>query len=180
MRWSRKLPPPVLVAAAALVAGAWGAVELGRWRQTRAKAGRVEGYRDLVWRHARRQALPTELVEAVILHESGGDPRAVSDRGARGLMQITPIAEREVLRRTPMAGGDLFDPDYNLAVGTAYLRMMLDRFDGDLHLALAAYHAGPTRIAALRRRHPELDGRTLVERHAPRSTAAYCRKVLAR
>ena len=151
---------------------------LARWRHARAKARRVAAFRELIWKHAQANALPTELVRAVILHESGGDAGAVSARGAEGLMQITPITEREVLDRTGIAAGDLFDPDYNIRIGTAYLKMLMERFDGDTHLVLAAYHAGPTRIAELRAAHPDLDSPRLVERHAPASTAAYCRKVI--
>lgn len=110
--------------------------------------------------------------------ESGGDPRAVSGKNARGLMQITPIAEKEILQKTGWDKGDLFDPDYNVKIGSAYLRRMLDRFEGDTVLAVAAYNAGPTRITRLRKRHPEMHSRELVARHAPRETAGYVRNVL--
>ncbi len=170
----------VLAAAAILTAGGYAALRLAAWCNARAKVRRARRYREIIWRHARANALPTELVAAVIVAESGGKPDAVSKKNARGLMQITPIAEREVLERTAGRRGDLFDPEYNILIGTAYLRMLLDRFGGDLHLALAAYHAGPSRLAKLRRRHPGLSGKQLVENHAPRSTARYCRQVLGR
>lgn len=168
----------LLVAAAVLVAGAWGTYRLLRCQHARAKVKRAQAYRGIIWRHARDNAVPTELVEAVIVAESGGNPQAVSPKNARGLMQITPIAEREVLQRRGIDNGDLFDPDYNVLVGTAYLKMLADRFDGDWYLVLAAYHAGPTRVAQLRKAHPSLSGRELVRRHASRSTAAYCRQIL--
>ena len=168
----------LLAAAAVLVAGAWGTYWLLRSQHTRAKVKRAQTYRDIIWRHARDNSVPTELVQALIVAESGGDPQALSPKNARGLMQITPIAEREVLQRRHIDKGDLFDPDYNVRVGTAYLKMLADRFDGDWYLVLAAYHAGPTRMARLRKAHPSLSGKELVQRHALRSTAAYCRQIL--
>ena len=168
----------LLAAAVVVIAGLWGGQHLLRRRHARAKARRVAAHRELIWKHAQANAVATELVRAVILHESGGVPAAVSPKGAKGLMQITSVTEREVLDRTGLAKGDLFDPDYNIRIGTAYLKMLMKRFDGDTHLVLAAYHAGPTRIAKLRAAHPDLDSRRLVEKHAPASTAAYCRKVI--
>jgi soluble lytic murein transglycosylase len=94
-------------------------------------------------------------------------------------MQIRRAALRDVLAADSDIGeGDLFDPDYNLRVGTAYLRMMVERFGGDLYLALAAYNWGPTSVSKARKAHPGLTGRELVIRHAPRETRAYCRRVL--
>lgn len=140
---------------------------------------RLADYGPLIRRHAEAQDLPVRLVTAVIRAESGGDPNARSDKDARGLMQVRSIAERDVHRPGDLPDGDLFDPDYNLRVGTIYLRMMVDRFGGDLHLALAAYNMGPTALRKLTREHPKLSGRQLIERHAPKATRAYCRKVLA-
>ena len=170
----------LLAAAAVLVVGAWGTYRLLRRQHASAKVKRAQSYREIIWRHAQDNSVPTELVEAMIVAESGGNPQAVSPKNARGLMQITPIAEREVLQRRGIDKGDLFDPDYNVLVGTAYLKMLADRFDGDWYLVLAAYHAGPTRVAQLRKAHPSLSGKELVRRHALRSTAAYCRQILTR
>ena len=168
----------ILVIIAAVAAGGYTAARLILWRHEQSKTRRIEELRETIWRHAQAAALPPELVEAVIRAESGGDPTAVSRKNARGLMQITPIAERDVLRRTGIEGGDIFDVDYNVRIGTIYLRMLINRFGGDLHLALAAYNAGPTKIARLRKAHPGLTSKRLVERHAPRATARYCRAIL--
>lgn len=139
---------------------------------------RVAAQGDIISRHAASSRLPVWLVEAVIRAESGGDPRAVSPRNAHGLMQITPIAEREVLSRLNAPKGDVYDPDYNVRLGTTYLRMQVDRFGGDLHLALAAYNMGPTRLAKIRKAHPGLSGRQIVEKHTFPVTARYCRQIL--
>jgi soluble lytic murein transglycosylase-like protein len=87
--------------------------------------------------HAGRQRLDSRLVLAVIQVESGFDARAVSRKGAQGLMQLMPDTAR--LLRVP----DPFDPRENIRGGTSYLRQMLDLFDERLELALAAYNAGP-------------------------------------
>jgi soluble lytic murein transglycosylase-like protein len=139
---------------------------------------RLDRYADLIWREAEARALPPDLVRAVIRAESRGCPRAVSAAGAKGLMQVMPAAERDVCDRLGLAPGDLFKPEHNIRVGTAYLAGLVERFGGDLHLALAAYHWGPGRVEALRREHPALPGRDLIRRHGPRVTARYLRQVL--
>ena len=86
-------------------------------------------------RAAARYGVPAALVEAVVQAESGGNPYAVSDKGALGLMQATPGKFRP--------GQDPFSPSTNLDVGTRYLAAMLREFHGNLKFALAAYNAGP-------------------------------------
>jgi len=134
----------------------------------------------VIWKYAQANALPSELVRDIVRAESGGDERAVSPKGAKGLMQVTSIALEEVRRCTDTGDGDLFDPDYNVRVGTAYFRIMLDQFNGDAYLALAAYNMGPTRLRAARRKNPGLTGRAIVRRFAPAETRAYCRKILGK
>ena len=139
---------------------------------------RTEGYLPLIIRYARQNSLPVKFVHDVVRAESAGDPRAVSRVGAKGLMQIMAPAEADVLGATGGEKGDLFDPEYNIAIGTAYLRMLADRFDGDAYLVLAAYNMGPTRVANLRRQYPDLSSKELVETHAFKETRRYCRKIL--
>jgi soluble lytic murein transglycosylase-like protein len=85
---------------------------------------------------ARQHGLSPSLIKAVALVESGLDPRAVSPKGALGLMQLMPATARQY------GVGDAFDPVENLRAGAAHLRSLLDEFGGDLGLALAAYNAG--------------------------------------
>lgn len=87
-----------------------------------------------------RHALDPALVKAVIHAESKFDPWAVSPRGAIGLMQIDPITIRELGIKDP------FNPKHNIDGGVRYLRVLLDAFEGDQELALAAYNAGPSRV----------------------------------
>ena len=85
---------------------------------------------------ADRHSLDPALVKAVISTESSWNPRAISRKGAVGLMQLVPgTAQR-------FGVGNLFDPAQNVEGGTAYLKTLLDRYDGDLNKTLAAYNAG--------------------------------------
>jgi soluble lytic murein transglycosylase-like protein len=89
---------------------------------------------------ALRYGIDPRLVTAVIAAESNFDPRAVSTRLACGLMQLRP----EVVARYRVA--DVFDPRQNIEAGTRYLKELLDRYDQNLSVALAAYNAGPDRV----------------------------------
>ena|SRR5215831_7886252 len=90
----------------------------------------------VIARHSQQQQLHPALIRAIIKAESNFDPHAISRRGAVGLMQLMPqTAVRLDVR-------DLYDPDDNVGGGTKYLRQLLDRFHGNLPLALAAYNAG--------------------------------------
>lgn len=128
--------------------------------------------------HAERSGVPLELLRAVVRAESGGDPQAVSPVKARGLMQVMSDAHADARRIGRLPDGDLFDADYNLRVGTTYLRHLLDRFDGDTRLAVAAYHMGPTRVAEVRRENPKLSSQQLVDRFGGPKTRAYVKRVI--
>jgi soluble lytic murein transglycosylase-like protein len=95
-------------------------------------------YRALIRDAAMRRALDPELVEAIARVESDFNPYEVSHKGALGLMQVIPATGK----RFGVERERLFDPQDNLAAGTAYLAWLLDRYHGDLDLALAAYNAG--------------------------------------
>ncbi|PID73562.1 MAG: lytic transglycosylase [Desulfobacterales bacterium] len=89
---------------------------------------------------ARMYKLPFSLIKAVIATESAFNPRAVSRKGARGLMQLMP----ETAKRLNVY--DSFNPMQNIMGGSRYLKMMLDRFKGQTPLALAGYNAGPNAV----------------------------------
>lgn len=98
---------------------------------------RISAYQPFVNKYSKQYKLDPKLVMAVIRTESCYDRKAVSRVGARGLMQLMPA--------TAIALGvkDSFDAEQNIKGGTKYLRQMLDQFDQDQSLALAAYNAGP-------------------------------------
>jgi soluble lytic murein transglycosylase-like protein len=97
-------------------------------------------YRETVRALSARYDLSPALIEALVWQESRWQSRAVSHKGARGLAQLMPGTARDL-------GVDPDDPHANLEGGARYLRAQLDRFDGNLELALAAYNAGPNRVA---------------------------------
>ena len=103
---------------------------------TKPASGAGARFEPLVLEHAARQSLRPELVRAVIQVESGFNPRALSPKGAMGLMQLMPQTARELGVR------DAFDPAENIRGGTRYLRQLLDKYRGNEELALAAYNAG--------------------------------------
>jgi len=91
---------------------------------------------DLVTQASTTNGVPPGLVRAVLMAESAGDPSAVSLAGAQGLMQLMPGTAAN-------CGIDAFDPTENVQCGTSYLRQLLDRYRGNVTLAVAAYNAGP-------------------------------------
>ena len=82
----------------------------------------------------------SHLIAAMVLTLSGGNAKSGSKNGAAGLMMLTPVTAME------MGVVDVFDPAQNIAGGTKYFAKVLDQFDGDTSLALAAYVAGPANI----------------------------------
>lgn len=109
---------------------------------TPAEAAAVDRFQAHIIEASQRFGIPARWVEAVIMAESGGDPKAVSPKGAMGLMQLMPETWAE-LRDQHDLGGDPFDPRANILAGTAYLKAMQDRFG--YPALFAAYNAGPGR-----------------------------------
>jgi soluble lytic murein transglycosylase-like protein len=89
---------------------------------------------------AREQSVDPALVREVARQESGFRPCAVSPKGAEGLMQLMPATQAQLEVRDP------FDPQESLSAGAKLLKQLLDRYHGDLSLALSAYNAGITRV----------------------------------
>ncbi|MGD9615215.1 MAG: lytic transglycosylase domain-containing protein [Alphaproteobacteria bacterium] len=106
------------------------------------RASAPPAIRRLINETAQHIGIDARLLHSVVLVESGFDPRAVSPKMAAGLMQLMPAtAERFGVR-------DRFDPRENIRAGATYLRALIDKYKGDLALALAAYNAGEAKVDA--------------------------------
>ena len=97
-------------------------------------------YHGIIIQVAGRYAVDPHLVRAIIFAESGFNPKAISKKGARGLMQLMPSTAKA------LGVQNVYDPQENIEGGVRYFRSLLDRFDGDVQLALAAYNAGSRHV----------------------------------
>ena len=98
-------------------------------------------FNDLIHEASVAYDVPFSFVKAVIKIESNFNPRAVSGAGAMGLMQLMPRTASSLNVRDP------FDPRQNIFGGAKFLRILIDRYDGDINLVLAAYNAGDAAVA---------------------------------
>src|SRR5205823_6668849 len=112
---------------------------------------------DLVDAAAKKNGLPAKFVHSVVAAESGYKADAVSPKGAIGLMQLMPATAQTY-------GADPRDPAQNVEAGTAYLRELLIKYDGDARRALAAYNAGPGAVDRYNGVPPYAETQTYVER----------------
>ena len=118
-------------------------------RATRyAPADRGHAFDDIIGEHSRRNGVRADLVRAVMQVESAFNPYARSPKGALGLMQLMPATIRQYSVTNP------FNPAENVRAGVAYLRHLLDRYQDNEELALAAYNAGPGAVDKYRQTVP--------------------------
>lgn len=123
----------------------WGEVDLSVTRQVESDGTetpkesqpvKVPPFYHIVLQAAQEYDVDAALIRAIIMVESSNNPHAVSHRGAQGLMQLMPTTAKW------LGVEDSFNPEANIDAGVRYFRRLLDRFDGDVELALAAYNAG--------------------------------------
>lgn len=162
-RKGRGPSPAALLLALALLPASAGCAE----PPAPSSGGAGGPYAPIIAEAAQRFGLPDAWIVAVLRAESDGDPRAVSPKGARGLMQLMPQTWVELRARYGL-GGDVFDPHDNITAGAAFLRELFDRYGAPGFLA--AYNVGPARYDAYRAGRQSL----------PAETIAYVAAVTAR
>jgi len=118
----------------------------------------IKDFDGIILQAARRFRVEPSLIKAVIRAESAFDHKAVSSRGAEGLMQLMPQTA------DAMDVGDTFNPEENIFGGTRYLSLMLERFKNDVNLAVAAYNAGPECVEAYKGVPPFPETKDFVEK----------------
>ena len=139
-------------------------------------------YEELIAKQSAVQQLPPELVLGLVRRESLFDPEARSGVGARGLMQLMPATARKVARHRQerrFSTGKLYQPDLNLRYGTHYLRQLIDQYQGDKVLALAAYNGGPNNVKRWLKSRPTGAAALWVEMITYGETREYVQAVLS-
>jgi soluble lytic murein transglycosylase len=121
------------------------------------KASKGKDVHRIIIKKADKYSLDPKLINAVITAESAFDSRAISHKGAMGLMQLMPGTAKDMGVRNP------FNPEENIEGGTRYLKYLIEKYDGDLTRDLAAYNAGPKRVET--------------SSSLPRETKKYIRKI---
>ena len=97
-------------------------------------------FHPIILQEADRHEIDPALVKAIIMAESGYNPNAISEKGAKGLMQLMPSTAQA------LGVEDVFNPQQNISGGVRYFKKLVNRFDGDIKLALAAYNAGSKKV----------------------------------
>lgn len=148
--------------------------------------GRISKYKTLIQAHSQNNNLDDYLVASVIYHESSGNPQAVSPKGAMGLMQVTQGTAQEIANRNRpknvLTKKEILTPEKNIAFGTKYLSDLIDRYNDNVMLGLAAYNLGPGKLDRILERN-RINSKEVnwndVRSLLPRETRTYVPKVFS-
>jgi hypothetical protein len=137
-------------------------------------------YSDLITAYSKEQLVDPCLVQALIREESFFQADSISPAKAYGLMQLLHSTAREVARNSDLKikVKDLYDPEINIRLGLDYLKTLLDKYDGRLYLALAAYNAGPERVDEWLADFPNADEEEFIEMIPFSDTRNYVKNIL--
>jgi soluble lytic murein transglycosylase len=133
-------------------------------------------------REAAKQNIDPTWIAAEIRAESIFNPNARSHADARGLMQVLPSTGAGLAKRLGLPwrdGNDLYDSDFNIALGTAYLRELEDKYANQTYIAIAAYNAGPAPVARWRSQRPGMPADFWIETISYKETREYVARILA-
>ncbi len=139
------------------------------------------GYWELITTYAAANTLDPFLVAAIIRQESAYNPDAQSHADARGLMQVLPGTGKRLAARLNIqdfSDDRLYEPELNIKFGTAYVAEMLEKFDGNIYRAIAAYNAGPQATSKWWPEKGETDEEVIIENISYRETRNYVKRVL--
>ncbi len=161
-QFATKRMPPSELAAAGKIAQQWGWHNKGIHAMIRGNFWDdldirfPLAYRETVEKVSNDTDVAPTLIYAIARQESAFSERARSSAGARGLMQLMPATARQTARKTGIKhrDSDLYDPEYNIQLGSQYLNELLHKFNGNRILAAAAYNAGPHRVDTWIKRTP--------------------------
>ena len=137
-------------------------------------------YTSLVRRYSQAHNLDSRLIYSLIREESFFQPGALSYANARGLMQLLPKTARQVASPLGInvSRGDLYRPSVNIRLGIEYLKFLLDKYEGKVHLALAAYNAGDHRVDEWLKRFGSAADDEFIEMIPFTATRAYVKNIL--
>ncbi len=134
----------------------------------------------IIEREAKAFALDSDLVKAITLIESSGFEKAISRKGARGMMQLMPDTAKQMAKELNMVlePDSLLLPEINIRLGCYYLYQLLRKFQGDLVAVLAGYNTGPFRVAEWLSQHQEASTMQILEAKASPQTRIFVKRVL--
>lgn len=142
----------------------------------------ISPYKEIIRREAKQFSLDPRLIEAIIMTESGGNVKAVSHKGALGLMQLLPSTAQDIAQELKInhEKENLVLPEINIRLGCAYVYQLMDRFHGKLVLVLASYNTGPNRVSRWLQEMANLPAEDIIALKASRETRNFVQQVMQR